>query len=223
MSIEAWFLAALIGGALGMDAVSFPQVMIARPLVAGTLGGLFAGNAALGLWVGALLEIVSTRQLPMGGARYHDTGPAAFAAGLAYADVGGSSSGLLLATAAGLLLGWIGSWTVHWQRRLNERLVAPLARAATPPGALVRRHLSALGLDCLRAALLTGLWIALARALLTPVDVPAGLSRVAGVLLLLAAAGAVGAALRTLARGRQLWPGFGTGALASALALWWWI
>ncbi|MGH7544783.1 MAG: PTS sugar transporter subunit IIC, partial [Gemmatimonadota bacterium] len=154
MSIEAWLLAAWIGGVLGMDAVSFPQVMVARPLVAGTLGGCVAGEPALGLWVGAILEIVCTRQIPLGGARYHDTGPAAFAAGLAYAEAGASSSSLLLATAAGLLLGWAGSWTVHAQRRLNERLVAPLARAATAPGGLVRRHLSALGLDFLRATLL---------------------------------------------------------------------
>ena len=222
MSIETWLLAVCIGGVLGMDAVSFPQVMVARPLVAGTLGGWLAGEPALGLWVGAILEIVSTRQIPMGGARYHDTGPAAFAAGLAYAEAGASSSSLLLATAAGLVLGWAGSWTVHAQRRLNERLVAPLARAARAPGGLVRRHLSALGCDYLRATLLTGLWIVAARALLDGVLVPAGLRGVAGALLLLAAAGALGVALRTVARGRQIWPGFGTGALAGALAVWWW-
>jgi PTS system mannose-specific IIC component len=222
VSSETWAIAAVLGGVLGLDAVSFPQIMIARPLVAGALGGLLAGDVALGLWVGALLEIISMRQLPMGGARYHDTGPAAFAAGLAYAELGPSASALLVATAAGLVFGWAGSWTVQWQRAWNTRLVGPLAGGATPPRRLVRRHLGALGLDFLRAAVLTGLWIPLARALLGGVGGSGRLAALAAVLVVWAVAGAVGAALRTFTRGARLWQAFGVGAVVSALGVWWW-
>lgn len=222
MSLEAWLIAAVIGGFLGLDAVSFPQVMIARPLMAGALGGLLAGDLERGLWVGALLEVISMRQLPMGGARYHDTGPAAFAAGLAYAHLGDSSAALLVATATGLVLGWAGSWTVQAQRALNTRLVGSLGGAATPPGRLARRHLGALGLDYLRSAILTGLWILLAQALLGGVEGSERLAGPAAVLIAWAAAGAVGAALRTFTRGARLWQAFAAGTLLSALGVWWW-
>lgn len=224
MSVLELSLAAIIGGLLGLDAVSFPQVMVARPLAAAALGGLWAGEPLLGLWVGALLELLTMRQVPVGGARYHDTGPASFAAGLAYAGTGGGALPLLLATAAGLVFGWLGGWTVRGLRRLNGRLVASLGAGRTPPGRLVRRHVAAIGLDLARATVLAGLWIVLLRALLAgPGEpVPAWLGPVAAALLLAGAAAAVGAALRTFARGAEVWRAFVLGAGTSGVGLWLW-
>lgn len=218
-------LAAIVAGLLGLDAVSFPQGMVARPLVAASLGGLWAGDGGLGLWVGALLEILTLRQVPVGGARYHDTGPAAFAAGLAYADAGAGPFPLLLATAVGLGFGWIGGWTVQVQRQLNGRVVGLLAGAATPPARLVRRHLTAVGLDFARATALGALWIVAARALVLRSSGPAGLDPGAAALLLLAAAAGVGAALRTVARGGEVWRPFTAGvgvSIAGVLGVWLW-
>ena len=67
---------ALLGGLFGLDVVSFPQAMISRPLVAATLGGAFIGNAALGLLLGAALELIALETLPFGASRYPEWGSA---------------------------------------------------------------------------------------------------------------------------------------------------
>ena len=48
-----------IGTLVGLDLVSVPQMMIARPLVAGLLGGLVVGSPGAGLAVGAVLELLA--------------------------------------------------------------------------------------------------------------------------------------------------------------------
>ena len=96
-----WILAVLGGGLLGMDAVSWPQVMVSRPLVSATVGGWLMGNPAAGMLVGAVLEVYALRHPPFGAAKYPDTGPA----GLETEDVGlaaiGSGGGYALAGTAG--------------------------------------------------------------------------------------------------------------------------
>ena len=58
LDLSLGLLAALVacGAALGLDAVSWPQVMISRPIVAATFGGALLGDAASGFLVGAALE-----------------------------------------------------------------------------------------------------------------------------------------------------------------------
>jgi mannose/fructose/N-acetylgalactosamine-specific phosphotransferase system component IIC len=205
-----WLAVAVVGGLLGLDAVAFPQVMVARPLVAATVGGALAGAPAAGAWVGAWLELLSLRQLPVGAARYADTGPAALAAGLAYAAAGGGLPELVWAVAVGSVAGWLGGHTVQWQRGLNGRLVAPLADRPTPPATLVRRHLAAMALDFVRGAALACAWTAAARA---AVDTAArgGGEALVRAALVLAAGAATAAGLRALARGSEAWRPFAAG------------
>src|SRR5205807_2572076 len=49
------------GRLVGVDLVSLPQIMISRPLVAGTVAGLLAGDPVSGVIVGATLELVAWR------------------------------------------------------------------------------------------------------------------------------------------------------------------
>ena len=72
----SWLIAALLGGFVGLDATSFPQVMISRPVVAGVLTGVLFGRPAEGLAVGFLVEAFSLIILPIGAARYPDSGTA---------------------------------------------------------------------------------------------------------------------------------------------------
>ena len=70
----------VLGGLLALDATSVGQFMISRPLVAGTLTGWWLGDPALGLEIGAILELFHLAGVPAGGSRVPDTGPASVVA-----------------------------------------------------------------------------------------------------------------------------------------------
>lgn len=156
LGFTSWLLLILAGAFLGLDAVSWPQVMISRPLVSGTVGGLFFGDAAAGFLVGAWLELLSLRHPPYGAARYPDTGPAGLVAGGGYAAAGGSGFlPLLAAVLCGWAVGWTGSRSMQLIRWLNGRLVGDPETLASRPDRLRRRHRWAVRLDGLRAAAVT--------------------------------------------------------------------
>jgi len=148
-----------VGTVAGLDLVSVPQMMLARPLVAGFLGGAVAGRPLAGLGVGALLELFAFETLPIGAARYPDWGPAAAAAGALGARHGAAWDPVWLAgvTVVALVAAWLGGLTMHVVRRLNgaqlRRREADLV--AGDPRAL--RALQAGGVlrDAVRAAVLT--------------------------------------------------------------------
>ncbi|HEX7090497.1 MAG TPA: PTS sugar transporter subunit IIC [Longimicrobiales bacterium] len=156
---------ALWGGLVGLDAASFPQVMISRPLVAATVAGLIAGRPADGLVLGIVLEAFALLTLPVGAARYPESGTAAVAATAAYlaAAPAGVEPALLLAAVV-FALAWerVGGGSVHLQRRVNERLIVGWTGSRRRPDReLERRHLVAMGLDYLRGAAISagGAWI----------------------------------------------------------------
>src|SRR6266699_2448819 len=60
----------------GLDLVSVPQAMIARPLVAGPIAGAMLGDVVTGLELGVLFELFQYDILPMGATRYPEYGPA---------------------------------------------------------------------------------------------------------------------------------------------------
>jgi PTS system mannose-specific IIC component len=156
LDLSLRLLAALVacGAALGLDAVSWPQVMISRPIVAATFGGALLGDAASGFLVGAVLELLGLGHTPYGAAVYPETGPAGLLAGAGLAAGGGAAIGpLLVAVASGWAIGWIGAISVRMQRSLNERLLAGGGLAA-PAKRLERRHRLAM-VDALRAGTLT--------------------------------------------------------------------
>ena len=166
--MSGWVAVGLLGGVVGLDATSFPQVMISRPLVAGTLTGVLLGRPLEGAVIGFILEAFSLVILPIGAARYPESGTATVAAVAAYTTAlpPGLESGAL-AVVLTLALGWewVSGETVVLLRRNNGRiLVRPGAMEPVP---LERRHLAAMLMDFLRGAILAVLGGLLGFALLS--------------------------------------------------------
>lgn len=208
MSLES--LIALLGwGTLvGVDLVSVPQMMIARPLVAGTVAGAILGDLDAGLKLGVVFELLQYDILPVGAVRYPEYGPATVAA-VATAHAAAGALGLGLGAVVGLLTGLVGGISMHLLRRINSRVVhaASAALESGDPRALVRLHVGGLLRDFVRAALVTALGLALAWTVpphITGVLTPRGatLLAVAGVAAALAA-GAAGT-LRLVGRGPNI-------------------
>ncbi|MDP2483492.1 MAG: PTS sugar transporter subunit IIC [Candidatus Palauibacterales bacterium] len=215
-----WILAVLAGGIVGMDAVSWPQVMVSRPLVSATIGGALLGNPAAGMLTGALLEVLTLRHPPFGAAKYPDTGPAGLVAGASYAAAGGHAAGALLtAVAIGWGLGWVGAVTVQVRRRVNERIMSPAGELAADPALLEHRHRLAIWMDGLRGAVLVAAFLVpcVLTVTLAAGSPPSDLARYAIASLVLGLALSAGAAARSAAFGVRGWPlilaGAGVGVL----------
>lgn len=154
----------LVGMLVGLDLASVPQAMIARPLVAGWLGGLVVGNPLPGLAIGALCELFALETLPIGAARYPDWGPGTVAAG---ALAGAHSQGILASGLLGLVVVAVaaaqaGGLLIHLVRRGNVRTTA-VHRAALEAGdaraiRAVQRH--GLFSDAVRSSALTAVTLA---------------------------------------------------------------
>lgn len=144
------------GTLVGLDLVSVPQMMIARPLVAGTFAGLLVGDLETGLRLGIVFELFQFDILPVGAARYPEYGPATVAAvaaahWLGRADAWGVGVGL------GLLVALFAGGTLHWLRSANARAVRGAA-AQLESGdvhALARIHAAGLARDVTRAGIVT--------------------------------------------------------------------
>jgi PTS system mannose-specific IIC component len=212
------------GTLVGLDLVSVPQVMIARPLVAGAGAGLLLGDVGSGLLVGLLFELFQYDILPVGAVRYPEYGPASIAAVVVAQGVDSAALGLGLGSVVGLLTAMVGGLSLHLLRRINARVVhAAAARLESgDPAALVRLHTAAIARDAGRALLVTGLGLALAWAL--RVAIAGALSPRDGVLL---GAAAVAAAFAAAAVGLQRIVGVGAnlrwlavGLLGGAVAAW---
>lgn len=226
MSVES--LIALLGwGTLvGVDLVSVPQMMIARPLVAGAVAGAILGDVETGLKLGVVFELLQYDILPVGAVRYPEYGPATVGA-VATAHAAAGALGLGLGAVVGLVTGLAGGAAIHLLRRINSRIVnaASATLESGDPRALLRLHVGAMLRDVVRAALVTGLGLACAWTVsrLTGVLTPHG-ETLLGTLLAVAAvasglaAGAAGT-LRLVGRGPNLaWfaAGLGGGVVAAA-------
>jgi len=158
-------LAALLvwGTLVGVDLVTVPQMMIARPLVAGTVAGLLLGDVETGLRVGVVLELFQFDVLPVGAARYPEYGPATIAA-VALAHGMGGMPALGIGAGVGLALAVVGGISLHWLRTVNTRVVrkASVALEAGHPGALARVHAGGVLRDVARAGAITILGLAVA-------------------------------------------------------------
>lgn len=152
----AWLPVGLLGGLVGLDATSFPQAMISRPLIAGTLTGLLFGRPVEGAVIGFLLELFALITLPIGASIYPESGTACVAATGAYLSVvpAGLDPGYLVLTLA-FALAWerATALTVVLQRRANGRLLIRVGAMAAEK--LERRHLAAMTADFLRGAAVT--------------------------------------------------------------------
>ena len=222
MSAPAATLAALVGwGTLvGLDLVSVPQAMIARPVVAATVAGAILGDVEAGLRLGVLLELFALDVLPVGAVRYPDYGPATVGATLAV--VGGPWQPTLgVATAIGLVVALIGGASLQWLRHRNARAIQARAAALAVGSAAAVRALQyqSIARDALRSAALTGLALLIADGALRWLR----LDDVTSMALTVVAAGSalaavVGGALRSAGHGARLrWLAAG-GAVGLALA-----
>lgn len=175
ITLVKWLWLILLGAITGVDAVSWPQAMISRPLVAATLGGAVMGDPTAGLLVGAVLEVVTMRHVPLGATRCPDPGPAGIVAG-ATGAVAAGPMGLGVAAVVGWGVGWMGARTVEWLRWANTRIMAgpPAGELAVRPARLERRHRLAMGLDGLRGAVVVGTLLVPAVALGRLVPGPEG-------------------------------------------------
>lgn len=219
--LTSWLALTGLAGLLGLDQVSWPQAMVARPLVAATAGAAVVGDPASGLLVGAALELLALRHLPLGGAEYPETGAAGVVAGAAFAAGQGGVGALLVAAAAGWGLGWLGSWSVTLLRRLLGWLFRDAARSSMSrePHRVERRHRLGVALDFGRGALLAG-------ALLVPVTLLVRLGATAAegpgarATIVVAAGAAGGAGARELVSDRRAGWLVGAGLAGGAVVAW---
>src|SRR2546426_4694164 len=208
VSLELQLVLLLWGTLVGLDLVSVPQMMIARPIVAGPIAGAMLGDLGTGLQLGVLFELFQYDILPMGATRYPEYGPATVAA-VSAAHGAAGTLGLGLGALVGLITGMVGGLSLHGLRQLNTRAVRRAAAAleAGDPRVLERVHAAGILRDAVRAAVVTALGLVLAqvaRAYLAGALPPHGVAllNVAAVGAALAA-GAAGTP-RPLGRGPRL-------------------
>jgi len=196
------------GTLVGVDLVSLPQMMIARPLVAGTVAGAILGDVQTGLKLGVVFELLQYDILPVGAVRYPEYGPATVAA-VATAHAAAGALGLGLGAVVGLVTGLGGGISLHLLRRINSRVVsaAAVALESGDPGVLVRLHVGGLLRDVMRAALVTALGLALAWTVpptLIGVLSPRGAILLAVAAVAAALAAGAGGTIRLVGRGPNL-------------------
>jgi PTS system mannose-specific IIC component len=149
---------ALLGGLLGLDVVSFPQAMIARPIVSSTLAGAFIGHGESGLLIGVVLELIALDTLPFGASRYPEWGSAGVVGGALFAAQSRGMPGALPASIlAALLTASISGWSMVLLRRIiATRLERSRDRIEEGSReALFSLHLQGMTLDLLRGAIVT--------------------------------------------------------------------
>jgi len=193
VSVEQ-LLALLVWGTLvGIDLVSVPQMMIARPLVAGTGAGLLLGDLEMGLRVGVVLELFQFDVLPVGASRYPEYGPATVA-GVAVAHGIDGVSALGIGAGVGLLLALVGGVSLHVVRTLNARAVRERngELEAGDPRALLRVHAGGMVRDLARAGAVTTVGLAVAW-----LAIRLGAARLPAPLLVATSIAVCGAALAT--------------------------
>jgi mannose PTS system EIIC component len=173
----------LLGGVLALDGTSVGQLMVSRPLVAGALLGWILGEPALGLLVGAILELYLLVSFPTGGSRFPEGATATVVAVAAAA--GSSAPGALpLAIAVGLVWGQLGGVTITALRHANSRLVPDPSQRSRPADVSLAHTLSLL-LDFLRGAVVTLLGVLLGRAVVSAFGAGWALAPMPSVALLL--------------------------------------
>ncbi len=145
---------AFLGGLLALDATSVGQFMVSRPLVAGTLTGWWLGDPALGLEIGAILELFHLAGFPAGGSRIPETGPSTVVA-VAVAVSAGGLPGLALGLVAGLAVSELGGMTVGLQRHVVGRLFGRIEAGSVTASKITAAHLSSVLLDFVRGAAVT--------------------------------------------------------------------
>ncbi len=145
----------LIGAWAALDGTSVGQVMVSRPLVSATLAGSLLGDSATGLLVGIMLEGLYLGELPIGGARLPEPGPAGVPAAAAAVWIGGAG-GLAIGIGIGVFWSLVGGLSVVSQRYLNGVIARPPFGGWRTASQLSGRHWACILMDGLRGAVVTG-------------------------------------------------------------------
>ncbi len=168
---------AVVGGILCLENSQVLNAMLTRPLITGTVLGYLHHDPASGMIIGALFELMSMWQFPIGGRIPFDkavmgiSGVSVYLLGVSHLapDLSHHRSWLIVVSlASGLLGGWLGRIGEFAVRRANERMAARLLEIPSGPGPddVSRAFWSGLGLFALKnilsifAVLGTGLVIA---------------------------------------------------------------
>lgn len=163
------------GTLTGLDLASVLQGLLNRPLVAGGIAGVIIGDPASGLAIGGALELFALDVLPVGSVRYPDYGAATVAA-VAYGAWQPWAQALGPSVLIGLLLGYLGGWTMVAHRRVNaivlRRYAERLDRGDGGVASLI--HVIGIGSDLLRSLVLAlvGLGVVTLLLSLPRLDVP---------------------------------------------------
>lgn len=153
----------LLGMLFGLDTVSFPQAMISRPICSATVTGIMLGSPVSGITAGVVLEIMALDTLPFGASRYPDWGVAGVVAGAVASLLPEplTWSVVLLTIGSGLAAAALSSWSMVLLRYINvkvlKRYSSQLAEGQLT--AIKKVHSLGIGLDALRAALVTAISI----------------------------------------------------------------
>lgn len=156
----------LLGAWSALDGSAVGQILVSRPMISATLAGWALGDPSAGLLVGMILEGAYLAEIPAGGARFPEPGPAGVAATLAFVRLG-QAGGLAVGLGLGVVISSIGGASVVAQRYLNGKLVRPLEGRPVRPGSVAARHWACIGTDAVRGMILSA--VGLAAALLLPV------------------------------------------------------
>lgn len=148
-------LLALVGGLLALDRTAVAQFGLSQPIAAGPLVGWLLGDAAAGLLVGSLLQLLYAGALPIGASVPPDEGAAALVAAAA-AVVGARLEGaeprgpalMVVAVLAGLAAGEAARALDVQVRRANVWFAhrADAAAGRADDRAIARLALGGLGL-----------------------------------------------------------------------------
>ena len=145
-----------LGGLLALDGTSVGQVMISRPMVAGTLAGWILGDPFLGLVVGGLIELFFIPVFPVGGSEFPEGGPAALVGVVGAAGIPGAG-GIATGVVLGLVWSRLAAYSIRLLRRINGKIIPDPTRGSVAIGRVVWAHLACIGLDFLRGCFLTAL------------------------------------------------------------------
>ncbi len=159
--MDHFFLLLIWGVMVGVDLASFPQIMIARPIVAGSVAGLLLGDPISGIQLAIIFELFALDVMPVGAARYPDYGPATVAA----VYVAAGSPGILgigIATLIGLATAFVGGTGMRIVRRLNTYDVQSHRNRLDNGDSRAVYGITFRGLmrDALRALIVTGIGLA---------------------------------------------------------------
>lgn len=163
MEHAGWLL--LWGLLVGLDLVSVGQLMISRPLVAGTVAGFILGDPTGAGIVAVIFELFALDVLPVGSAQYPDYGIGVVAA-VATAARAPGVLGIGLAVCVGLGLAYLGDLSIRLLRRQNTadvRRYRPRLEAGDP-SAVMGFHVRCLFRDAVRCLVLTGVGLVAATA-----------------------------------------------------------